>query len=371
VSQAERQAAGGGGELSVGTVDANGTDVLHDATGTATGSAGGGGSATGASGRAGATRAGSGGSASATAAGKGPIEIGIVRTGVSNAAAYGVSLGNTVTEAEVYDALVAAFNDRGGIAGRRIIPVFDDTDTASTSWDADFEAACAKFTQDHNVVAVLGYVFDYVTSFESCLAKRAIPHLSTSFNIPDAEELSKSPLLMALSTPRIERRSLVKVDGGLATGALTKTSKLGILVDSCPGTKRAWEKITKPYIESKGLTIASTFEFGCPRGQAEAAAVAGQAGNLVLQFRAAGVDRVMFNAVSEGPALLVLANAAEAQVGARGTSCRRWPTQRCSAGRCRPARPRTCTGTAGSPCKTSTHPSGPAARRPRIDASTC
>jgi hypothetical protein len=118
---------------------------------------------------------------------------------------------------------------------------------------------------------------------------------------------------MALSTPRIERRSLAKVDGGLATGVLTKDNKLGVVYDSCPGTQRAWDKVTKPYILAKGLEIASEFEFGCPRGQAEAAAVAGEAGNLVLQFRAAGVDRVMINAVSEGPAVLVLANAAEAQ----------------------------------------------------------
>src|SRR5581483_7913350 len=40
------------------------------------------------------------GAASAT----GPIEIGIVRTQVSNSAAYGASLGNTVTEADVDNA---------------------------------------------------------------------------------------------------------------------------------------------------------------------------------------------------------------------------------------------------------------------------
>jgi hypothetical protein len=237
----------------------------------------------------------------------------MVRTGVSNAAAFGVSLGNTVSEADIYDGLIAAMNDQGGLAGRRIQPVFADTDTASSNWDADFEAACAKFTQDNKVVAVLGYVFNHVDAFEGCLTKKAVPHLSTTFNVPDAEVLAQYPLLVALSTPRIERRSLLKIDGGLATGALTKASKLGVVVDSCPGSQRAWTKIAQPYIKSKGLTVASVAEFGCPRGSSEVGSEAGRAGNAVLQFRSAGVDTVIFAAVSEGPPLLIFGNAAEAQ----------------------------------------------------------
>ena len=242
-----------------------------------------------------------------------PIEIGIVRTGVSNAGAFGASLGNTASEADIVSALIAAFNDQGGIAGRRIVPVYADSDTGSTSWDADFAAACATFTQDHHVAAVVGYVFTHIDSFEGCLAKKGIPHLSTTFNVPDAATVAKYPMLIALSTPLIEHRSVTKVDGGLATGALTRTSKIGIVVDSCPGTKTAWDKVTKPYMDKKGLTVASIFEVGCPGGSGEAGAEAGRVGGLVLQFRAANVDTVMFMTVSEGPALLILSSAAEAQ----------------------------------------------------------
>ena len=254
------------------------------------------------------TRAGS--SAAATT---GPIEIGIVRTAVSNAAAVGASLGNTVTEADIYDAIVASMNGRGGVAGRKIVPVYADTDTGSASWDATFEAACAKFTQDHHVVAVLGYAFDFVPAFEGCLQKKSIPHLSTSFNIPDAGVLRQYPLLIALSTPRIERRSQVKIDGGLATGVITKASKLGVLLDACPGTQDAWNKVTKPYIAAKGLTVASTFTIDCARGEADAGRAAGQGGSIMLQFRAAGVDTLMIDAVSEGPALFLAASIAESQ----------------------------------------------------------
>ena len=318
VSTAARRAAGGSsGGLGASSASEGDSAASPDAAATESATAASGGSSATSGGRAAATAGNHAGSASvgggSTGPASGPIEVGIVRTGTSNAAAYGASLGNSVTESDVDDALVAAFNDQGGVAGRKIVPVYADTDTGSTSWDADFEAACAKFTQDHKVAAVLGYVFNHDQAFEGCLAKKSVPHLSTTFNVPDAEELRNYPLLMALGTPRIERRSQEKIDGGLATGVLTKASKLGVVIDQCPGTERAWTNVTKPYILSKGLTIASEFRIGCAHGAGDAAAIAGQAGNLVLQFRTAQVDRMMVDAVSEGPGILVLANAAEAQ----------------------------------------------------------
>lgn len=318
VSPSARRAAAGvaGGGSTGGLGPTNGPSADAAASGDATTGSGAAANSTGSGGsRTATTSAGGAGRTvgGTTGSSTGPIEVGIVRTGVSNAAAFGASLGNTVNESDVDDALVAAVNDQGGLGGHKIVPVYADTDTGSSSWDADFEAACAKFTQDHKVVAVLGYVFNHDPAFEGCLAKRSTPHLSTTFNVPDAGELSNYPLLMALATPRIERRSREKVDGGLATGVLTKANKLGIVIDQCPGTERAFNDVTKPYIQSKGLTIASVFAVGCAHGAGDAASIAGQAGNLVLQFRTAGVDRVMADAVSEGPGILVLASAAEAQ----------------------------------------------------------
>jgi ABC-type branched-subunit amino acid transport system substrate-binding protein len=315
VSPVARQAAQSGrsGDL-VGSEVATGTDALDAATGVAgTGAIRDG--AGGTSGGRVTTRAGaaSTGGGRGTGSTTGPIEIGIVRTAVSNASAFGVSLGNTVTEANVNDALVASFNEKGGIAGRRIVPVYFDTDTASRSWSADFEAACAKFTQDHHVVAVLGYVFNHDDGFEECLTKKGVPHLSTTFNVPDTQVLAQYPLLVALATPRIERRSLEKVDGALATGVLTKASKLGVAIDSCPGTGRAWTKVTKPYLLSKGINIVSEFEVGCADGSGDVGAEAGRAGSLVLQFRTAGVDTIAAMTVSESGAVLIAGNAAEAQ----------------------------------------------------------
>jgi len=244
---------------------------------------------------------------------KGPIEIGIILTGVSNAKAFGVSAENTVQEKDVDNAAIKQMNAEGGLAGRKIVPVYASTDTGSQSWDADYAAACETFTHDNHVAAVLGYSFNFDPGFESCLNKHGIPHLSTAFNVPDKAELAKYPLLFNLSTPRIERRSIEKIDGGLKTNVLTKTNRLGIVLDECPGTLAAWNNVTKPYITSKGLNIASTFQIACAHGAGDVATIAGQAGNLVLQFRTANVDRMLVMGVSEGPPVLIIGNAAEGQ----------------------------------------------------------
>ena len=169
--------------------------------GTTTGSTPGaaGGAGTGSAGTSGSVATGTGAAnpalptAAATIAGErvtAPLSLGVVLTATSNADQFGVSLGNTYSERQVDDAVIKALNAQGGLAGRKIVPVYAQTDTGSSNWETDFSAACATFTQDHHVEAVLGYVFNYFSSFERCLAAKRIPHLSTGFNVPDRRELS-------------------------------------------------------------------------------------------------------------------------------------------------------------------------------------
>jgi hypothetical protein len=242
-----------------------------------------------------------------------PLSVGIVLTGTGNAAAFGVSLGNTLSEKDVDQAVIDGINKEGGIAGRKVVPVYANTDTGSPNWETDFAAACATFTQDHHVVAVLGYVFNYFQSFESCLAQHGITHLNTGFNIPDRTELSHYPLHLAVDTPTIDRRGMLKLDGGVATGVLTKTSKLGVLTDTCPGTERSLASTFLPTAKRLGITVAKTVTINCANGNADSGSAVGAVQNAVLQFAAAGVDRVIFHAVSEGPPLLLFALAADSQ----------------------------------------------------------
>lgn len=293
-----------------------------NATGTTTGTSGGAGTGTTSSGTSGGGTTGTGvtspGLPTAPATGSAgkvtaPLSIGVVLTATSNAEQFGVSLGNTYSERAVDDAIIKGLNAQGGLAGRRIVPVYAQTDTGSSNWETDFSAACATFTQDHHVVAVLGYVFNYFSSFERCLASRRIPHLSTGFNVPDRDELSQFPLQLDLDVPTIDRRGLLKLVGATADGVLTAKNKIGVITDTCPGTPTSLQHVFLPAAKKLGLHVEKTVTVNCPSGNADSANGVSALQSAVLQFASSGVDRVIFHASSEGPALLLFSLSAESQ----------------------------------------------------------
>ncbi len=244
----------------------------------------------------------------------GPITVGFLTTATSNASSSGASLGNTVTETSVDQALVNAIDKQGGLDGRQLKVVFAHTDTGSSNWDNDFQAACETFTQDHHVDVVLGYEFNYEPDFESCLAKQGIPHLTDGFNVPGTAELAQYPLFWSLDVPTIGQRSIAKFQGAINTGFLTSKDKLGILLDDCPGTQTAWKAQVLPFLLSHHIDVASTFSTACSTGNNAAVTSAiGSLTNGLLKFRSEGVDRISFVAVSEAPVLYLASTAANAQ----------------------------------------------------------
>jgi ABC-type branched-subunit amino acid transport system substrate-binding protein len=293
--------------------------------GTGTGAGPGGGDLTPGGGSTGATGTTTGGGASGTTTGgtgpvslpgkaTGPVKIGILLTKVGQADALGVSLGNTYSERQFDDAIIEALNKQGGLHGHRIIPVYADTDTASTSWESDYSAACSRFTEDNHVNAVLGSSFAYFASFESCLAKAGIPHLSNTTNVADNKELGQFPLLRSLIVPTIDKRSLAKLQGAMNTGFLTPANKLGVITDSCPGTQRAWNEVVKPFLAQHRITVAGTADEGCADGYNGSFSAAGAAvSNAILTFRSRGVDRVTFITVSETGTMLAMSSGASSQ----------------------------------------------------------
>ena len=71
---------------------------------------------------------------------RGPIKIGIIYVNNDQgASSAGVSNGNTFTPRRAYEALVSAYNARGGVAGRRINPVYVELKSSSTSLKADID----------------------------------------------------------------------------------------------------------------------------------------------------------------------------------------------------------------------------------------
>jgi ABC-type branched-subunit amino acid transport system substrate-binding protein len=242
----------------------------------------------------------------------GPIEIGFMISRASNAAAFGGSLPEKVDQPDIYNALVRAQNKKGGIHGRPIVPVFAETDSASNNFDADLAAACSTFVEDHKVEAVIGRISDLTDPLETCLNKRQIPHIAATPEGRDDKYLAQYPYLFNTMSLSLEQRTRVKVDYAVASGIFKPSDKIGVLFAGCPAELRSWDQDALPYFKSKGLNVASVFYTRCPQGASDAITEVGKIGNVLLQFRSAGVNKVYFHA-AELAALFIMANAAEAQ----------------------------------------------------------
>jgi ABC-type branched-subunit amino acid transport system substrate-binding protein len=238
-----------------------------------------------------------------------PLELGFIATSVGNAAALGLNAGQTYTDKAAYEALVKEYNARGGLAGRKIVPVYGETDTASNDWSTQFQAACQHLTQDHHVKAVVGYIFVFLDSFEQCLAKAGVSHLYGGYQPGDIQAQKDFPTIVSVAHPTVEVANETVLAGAIASGRLTKKNRLGVLYDGCAHGERAFKTSTEPYLKRNGITY-ETFYGDCSAGAGDAGAAAAAVKSAQLQFSARGVDVVF---ASNAIALLLFMENAESQ----------------------------------------------------------
>lgn len=237
-----------------------------------------------------------------------PIEIGFVTTSVGNAQSFGVNAGSSYPDKSMFSALVAEYNKHGGLDGHRIIPVYGATDTASSNWANQFAAVCAKFTQDNHVQAVLGYIFVFLPSFESCLAGAHVAHLYGGYQPGDVLDQRQYPTLVSTANPTTDSAMLTALDGGLRTGLLNKSTKLGLLLNSGADGDRAYTRSVEPWLKAHGLNY-QTVMMNCASGATNISGAVSAVGNAELRFASSGVKVV----VSSDVALLVFMEAAQTQ----------------------------------------------------------
>jgi ABC-type branched-subunit amino acid transport system substrate-binding protein len=245
----------------------------------------------------------------AGAANTAPIELGFMSTNTGNAQQLGLNAGQTYSDKQAYEALVKEYNQHGGLSGRKIVPVYGDTDTASSDWNGQFQAACAHLTEDNHVQAVLGYVFVFLDSFERCLAQHQVPHLYGGYQPGDQQAQQDFPTIVSVAHPTVDGSNETVLSGAMAAGVLTTKSKLGILYDACAHGDRAFTKSTEPWLKAHRLNY-ETVAMPCSSGSSDVSAGASAVQGAELQFAAHGVNVVF---VPNAIGLLVFMNNAESQ----------------------------------------------------------
>ena len=212
-------------------------------------------------------------------------------------------------------AVAKALNDRGGILGRKVVPVINDIQTLATASDptGTGQAVCTYYSQDHPVIAVwdVNTQIDQVPALRNCLAHAKIPLFSVAARaITDAEMASLAPYyyhtimvswdaLAPVLVARLQSQGWFSGWDSLQGKPGTAPARVGILVDGTPeGSHTA--KVLTSALSRAGHVDAVVFQYSdASQGQAAS----------VQKFNGSGVTHVIVTDVE----LTAFQNAAASQ----------------------------------------------------------
>jgi hypothetical protein len=208
-------------------------------------------------------------------------------------------------------ALVDEVNAHGGVAGRRLVPVFHPFEVTSTQTGASQDdAACQDWTVDHKVLAVFSSSLS--DNLVACLKKAGVVYVKGGV-IEDADaaflrEYSNEILLSTLSIDRIfadQVGSLVRQSYFTGWNVLTGKAgaaavKVGVLTYDTASFDRALHRVLLPALSRAGHAPASVDVIEVHKGQQEAdtGPTAAQIKSATLRLQQDGVTHVVLGDAS-------------------------------------------------------------------------
>lgn len=243
---------------------------------------------------------GSPGAVSAGQAGPGfsadEIKIGIELLDENSSAAAG-SIGAKTTDTgptkRYAEAFIGYINANGGIAGRKVVPVFHTTNLLVGTWDGQAQSACAAFAEDDTVFAVVSAFYELSDVLPRCLAAKGIPETLNGRAVRDREQLAElADYIYMPSRMSADRWAVLTVDGLAAQGYFAE-GRLGLIRFDTAPLNRAVEGRMKPRLAQLGIEVAADESISPPNGLQEFGSSGGEIANAILRLRQAGVDHVI------------------------------------------------------------------------------
>ncbi len=215
------------------------------------------------------------------------IGIEVSRSVNQTAEGFGLNIGDVGDQRKQARAVVDYINSKGGIAGRKIEPVYHEVKSYTDSSASRSQASCADFTQDHKVFAAVSPFSSVSTDLIACLAKANTPTIANVASyIPDQKLLAQyrgwwyAPSLLNLT-----RMVRVYIDGLSRLGYFKKGAKIGLLRFEYPQFDRVTKEVLKPALKKRGLKLTEEFQINSNDQN--------WPNNAVLRFRSSGVTHVL------------------------------------------------------------------------------
>ena len=194
-----------------------------------------------------------------------------------------------------WQALIDYQNRHGGIAGRRINPVFFTFESASSESLAQQEQEeCARWTQDNHVFAGLTYVQS--SNILECMHEAgAVVHSLDSVSTRATAPLHRQyPFYVEPIALTLDRAAVAMVEGLHALRYFAGDERLGLVTFDNPSFRYATDKALMPALRRRGVTLADAAYLHLPATIGEYAQLSNDAANAALRFKSTGIDHVIF-----------------------------------------------------------------------------
>ena len=232
------------------------------------------------------------------------ISYGTNADAVNQAAGFsGLDTGNEQAYAQ---AVVDDINKHGGIAGRRLHPIWHATNAEDTSPHASQDSAeCATYTQDNHAFAVAAVGF--TRNFTSCVTKSAIQVAGGELAAYDEQDFAESPYLVDVDTLDLDSQmaGLVPMlvhqgyfsgwDTTLGQASSATKAKVGVVAFEDPAWDHALHKVLLPALSAAGYPVSSSdvYTILSPQSEADQGPAVEQVQNAELRMHSDGVTHVV------------------------------------------------------------------------------
>jgi ABC-type branched-subunit amino acid transport system substrate-binding protein len=208
----------------------------------------------------------------------------------SLASTYNVQLADNRS---AYAALVSYINSHGGVAGRKLRPVYYTYDPSSGNADQIGQAACADFTEDNQVFAALD-AFEPNSTFNSCMQNRGRLMLEYGLWFGSSSSWTKYSSEVAADGLPFDSAGQILAKSLARTGFLSTSTRLGVIVRSSADLTEAYQHGFVPALAKLGLKVAQTQYIRDAQSESDISGYTTDISSAVLKFKANRVDRVVF-----------------------------------------------------------------------------
>ena len=186
-------------------------------------------------------------------------------------------------QSEIVNAIVKYANSHGGFAGRQLEPIYYDYNLTDDS-SAQDQSACAHFTQDNKVAAIISSGHDLLAA---CAEKAgALP-----MDAESPSNFQKYPHLLDPEGISLDRIGAVTVSG--LQRAHYFSGKFGLVTWDDPRYRAAVSNGYNPTLAKYGIKIWQTAYIMVPQQVGAISDMSAAVSSAVTKFRSLGIDHVI------------------------------------------------------------------------------